>query len=136
MMKQYGLIKTIDGIKLSATAMTFILYKSYFGRDLLSDIVGFAGKFSKSPITSKTTEAEILANINMGEIEFDSEFLLNFIASLIATAQYPNKPDVADLILSIPPYWIADKDIIADLMDFLSLFISSKKVTARKGNGL
>ena len=50
-MKQYGLIKTIktdDGeeIKLCGNAFTFILYKSYFGKDLLNDIIGFAKKNS------------------------------------------------------------------------------------------
>jgi hypothetical protein len=42
----YGLVKTMrdgDGreIKLAGSALTFILYKSYFGRDLLNDIFPF-----------------------------------------------------------------------------------------------
>ena len=44
-----GLVKTMDDgnggqIKLVGNALTFILYKSYFGRDLLNDIVTFAKK--------------------------------------------------------------------------------------------
>ncbi|GHV02271.1 hypothetical protein FACS1894211_13390 [Clostridia bacterium] len=42
-----GLVKMMDDgnggkIKLVGNALTFILYKSYFGRDLLNDIVAFA----------------------------------------------------------------------------------------------
>ena len=63
----------------------------------------------------------------MQNYEFDSEFILNFIASLIATAQYPNKLEVGELIMSIPPYVITDKSIISELLDFFSLFIAQKK---------
>ena len=59
--------------------------------------------------------------------EFDSEFILNFIASLIATAQYPNKMEVGELIMSIPPYVLTDKATITELLDFFSLFIAQKK---------
>jgi hypothetical protein len=44
-----GLVKTMDDgsdgkIKLVGNAMTFILYKSYFRRDLLNDLVIFVQK--------------------------------------------------------------------------------------------
>ncbi|HKL93699.1 MAG TPA: hypothetical protein VJZ69_00255 [Clostridia bacterium] len=68
--------------------------------------------------------------------KFDTEFVLQFIASLIATAQCPQKPDVTDIIVSIPPYWLADNEIIAELMEFLSLFISSKKTIKSTGECL
>lgn len=146
-MKQYGLIKTLalsDGeeLKLCGNALTFILYKSYFGKDLLSDIISFAKKNSNKDTLNKLKEYNIesiedLEKLNdeeankvlstMEEYEFDSEFILNFIASLIATAQYPSKPDVGELIMSIPPYVITDKAIIGELLDFFSLFIAQKK---------
>lgn len=63
----------------------------------------------------------------MQNYEFDSEFILNFIASLIATAQYPNKMEVGELIMSIPPYVLTDKATITELLDFFSLFIAQKK---------
>ena len=146
-MKQYGLIKTIktnDGeeIKLCGNAMTFILYKSYFGRDLLNDIISFAKKNSNKETLEKLKKYSInsvedidkLDDGQMNEVistmesyEFDSEFILNFIASLIATAEYPNKPDVGELIMSIPPYIITDNSTITDLLDFFSLFIAQKK---------
>lgn len=146
-MKQYGLIKTIkteDGeeLKLCGNAFTFILYKSYFGRDLLNDIIAFAKKNSNKDTLTKLREYSIESVEDLEKLtdeetsdvfstiesyEFDSEFILNFIASLIATAEYPNKPDVGELIMSIPPYVVTDKTIISDLLDFFSLFIAQKK---------
>jgi hypothetical protein len=145
-----GLVKTLDGIKLVGNALTFILYKSYFGRDLLNDIVGFAKKSADAATVKKFNslniksvedvtglseeeQDEILAAV--GDYKFDSEFVLNFIAALIATAKYPLKPDVIDVILEIPPHWIADKTVITELMEFLALFITNKKKTASAGGG-
>ena len=151
----YGLVKTLDDgqggkIKLIGNALTFILYKSYFGRDLLNDIVAFA-KSSADAETIKrfnnlkvrtaddlaqlteTEQAQLLTAV--GEYKFDTEFVLNFIAALMATAQYPNKPVVTDLIIEIPPWWIADKAIISELMEFLSLFITDKKNKIQSNGG-
>jgi hypothetical protein len=143
----YGLVKTMDDgaggkIKLVGNAYTFILYKSYFGRDLLNDIVAFAKssasaeavkKFSGLNIKtvddlnalSEAKQAELFAGI--ADYKFDSEFVLNFIAALIATAKHPDKPDVIEILTAIPPWWIADNAVISELMEFLSLFISQKK---------
>ena len=145
--KVYGLVKTMDDgsggkIKLAGNALTFILYKSYFGRDLLNDIVVFAKnsadtgtvqKFNQLNIKtaedlsvlSDTQQAELLTAVS--DYKFDTEFVLQFIAALIATARYPEKPDVTDLIIQIPPWWIADKAVISELMEFLSLFITDKR---------
>jgi len=142
-----GLVKTMDDgnggqIKLVGNALTFILYKSYFGRDLLNDIVAFAKnstdagtvkKFSDLNIKEITdvamlTEAEQEELLEaVGDYKFDTEFVLNFIAALMATAQYPTKPDITDLIIEIPPHWIADKAVVSELMEFLALFITDKK---------
>lgn len=146
-MKQYGMIKTLkvsddEELKLCGNALTFILYKSYFGRDLLNDIIGFAKKNSNKDTLEKLKEYNIesvsdIEKLNdeqttdvlntMQNYEFDSEFILNFIASLIATAQYPNKMEVGELIMSIPPYVLTDKSTITELLDFFSLFIAQKK---------
>jgi len=142
--KMYGLVKTLkadDGreIKLVGNAMTFILYKSYFGRDLLSDIVAFA-KANATTEAIKGINVKTAEDINAldretrervinaaGEYKFDSEFVINFLAALIATARYPEKPDIVSIITEIPPYFITDGEIIAELTEFLSLFISQKK---------
>lgn len=146
-MKQYGLVKTIklnDGeeLKLCGNALTFILYKSYFGRDLLNDIISFAKKNSNKDTLEKLKQYKIesvddldkLDDAQTSEVlstmesyEFDSEFILNFVASLMATAQYPEKIDVGELIMSIPPYIITDNTTIVELLDFFSLFIAQKK---------
>ena len=114
-----------------------MLSHSYFTR-----VIGFAKKNSNKDTLEKLKEYnietiedlekledkeanEVLST--MEQYEFDCEFILNFIASLIATAQYPNKMDVGELIMSIPPYVITDKGIISELLDFFSLFIAQKK---------
>ncbi len=145
-MKQYGLVKTLkyenDEIKLCGNAFTFILYKSYFGRDLLNDIISFAKKNSNKATLDKLKEFKIKSVEDIDKLDddktmqvletmesydFDSEFILNFIASLMATAEYPQKLDVAELIMSIPPSIITDEKTIAELLDFFSLFIAQKK---------
>lgn len=146
-MKQYGLVKVIkindeDEIKLCGNAMTFILYKSYFGKDLLNDIIGFAKKNSSPQTLEKLKELKIekvddIESLSaeqtkqvletIDEYSFDSEFILNFLASLMATALYPEKVDIVDLIMSIPPYFVSDTKIINELLEFFSLFISQKK---------
>jgi hypothetical protein len=151
----YGLVKTLDDgqggkIKLVGNALTFILYKSYFGRDLLNDIVAFAKnsadtetvkrfnnlKVKTADDLSQLTESEQKELISaIGEYRFDTEFVLNFVAALMATAKYPNKVDVTDLIIEIPPWWIADKAIISELMEFLSLFITEKKNKPQSNGG-
>ena len=140
----YGLVKTLktdDGreIKLVGNALTFILYKSYFGRDLLSDIVAFA-KANANVESIKGYNVKTAEDINAldretrervinaaGEYKFDSEFIINFLSALIATARYPEKPDIVSIITEIPPYFITDGEIITELTEFLSLFISQKK---------
>ena len=153
----YGLVKTLDDgnggkIKLVGNALTFILYKSYFGRDLLNDIVAFAKKSADAATVKKfgemnikttddlsalteSEQAELLTAVS--DYTFDTEFILNFLAALMATAKYPAKPDVTDLIVEIPPWWIADKVIVSELMEFLSLFITDKnRKTQSNGGGL
>ena len=145
-MKQYGLAKKIqvggDELKLCGNALTFILYKSYFGKDLLNDIIAFAKKNSSKETLetlkkfniqsvddldklSEKETSEVLDTIS--SYQFDSEFILNFVASLIATAEYPNKPEIGELIMSIPPSIVTDNELISELLEFFSLFISQKK---------
>ena len=126
-MQKYGLVKTIgDGesaIKLAGNAYTFVIYKNYFGKDLLNDIIGFAKKNSGAVDIDPN-------NINLDNIDafdFDSEFILQLIASLMATAQYPVKPDIGELIMSIPPHYIMDMEVIGQVLEFLSLFVNQKK---------
>jgi len=126
-MSKYGLVKTLkdgeDEIKLVGNAMTFVLYKSYFGKDLLNDIVGFA----KANSGAVNLKAEDLTLNNLDDFNFDTEFILNLIAALMATAQYPVKPDIGELIMSIPPHFLTDAEILTDVLQFLSLFVAQKK---------
>jgi hypothetical protein len=149
----HGLVKTLDDgnggkLKLVGSAYTFIIYKNYFGRDLLNDIVSFAKKnatsdavrklaeFGSADVKSLTAEQQAAFIAATGEFKFDSEFILQFVAALITTARYPEKPDIVDVIMEIPPHWLADQGIVSELMEFLSLFISAKKggTAANSGN--
>jgi len=151
----HGLVKTMDDgsggqIKLVGNALTFILYKSYFGRDLLNDIIAFARNSADTSAVKKFSELNIrtaadIENLDDGardklfagitDYKFDTEFVLNFLAALMATARYPEKPDVTDLIIAIPPHWVADKAVISELMEFLSLFITDRKRKTGNGGG-
>jgi hypothetical protein len=146
----YGLVKTIDGVKLVGNAMSFILYKNYFGRDLLNDIVAFAkanansdtvkrlaafGVKDAGDLSSLTDEQQAELFAATDGYKFDSEFVLNFAAALIATARYPEKVDVTEIIMEIPPHWLADKEVVTELMEFLSLFIKGKKTPTKTGGG-
>ena len=126
-MSKYGLIKTLkvgeDEIKLAGNAFTFVLYKSYFGRDLLNDIIGFAKKNSGAV----NLNPDNISIDNIGDFDFDTEFILNLIAALMATAQYPTKPDIGELIMGIPPHFLMDTEVIQEILEFLSLFVNQKK---------
>ena len=137
---KYGLVKTLkDGdneIKLMGNAMTFVLYKSYFGRDLLNDIIEFAKKNSNKDMIDKALALGDVTKIqeqeavkileSMGDFHFDTEFILNFMAALIATAKYPERVDVAEVIMEIPPHFLVDTDIVSEVVEFLSLFVRNK----------
>jgi len=141
MMTKHGLVKVLkdgeDEIKLVGNALTFVLYKSYFGRDLLNDIVGFAKKNTNAEVMEKLLAMGDLEKIedekalalldSMADYSFDSEFILQFMAALMATAQYPNKPDVGELIMQIPPHFVVDRDVVQEVVEFLSLFIKQKQ---------
>ena len=94
----------------------------------------------------KNTNAEVMEKIlSIGDIEkleddkaqlllesmedysFDSEFILQFIAALMATAQYPIKPDVGELIMQIPPHFLVDREVVSEVIEFLSLFVKQKQ---------
>jgi hypothetical protein len=149
-MSKYGLVKVLkhgdDEIKLVGNAMTFILYKSYFGRDLLNDVVEFARKNSSKEWLAKLDDFKDLDIKNvaeeqatellgaMGDYQFDSEFILNFIACLIATAKYPEKLDIGNLIMKIPPHFIVDTEVVSEVLEFLTMFIGQKKEFSNNAN--
>jgi hypothetical protein len=150
----YGLVKTMDDgaggkIKLVGNALTFVLYKSYFGRDLLNDIVSFAKKSADAETVARLGQfkvrtaddvsalsAEQRTALLSADYKFDSEFVLNFIAALIATARYPEKADITEIITEIPPWWLADGETVSGLMEFLSLFIGHKGGNAAQSGSL
>lgn len=137
MQAKYGMVKTFhtsDGeeIKLVFNAMTFVIYMNYTGRDLMADFTKLAISQSQSVKTlrpglieqigsgdfSGITEEELaeVAKINTQDA---NQFLIDFIAALIATAVYPQRVDYCDVIYSIPIEMLYDKDFSAELLELL-----------------
>jgi len=139
-MQKYGYVKTLkDGdneIKLCGNARTLTLYKSYFGRDLFNDIVTFAKKNSTPGMLEKiqgmgniddiTEDQAMKLYETLDEFHFDTEFITNFIVSLMATAMYPTKMSPDELIDFIPPHFLTDQALISEVLEFLSLFVKQK----------
>ena len=146
-MKKYGFIKTlIDGdneIKLKANTNTIVLYKGYFkdpddnrkSADLLKDLMNYtkkAANYSQDANLGKLTEMEIteenaleLLNSVSDSFEFDTTFINQFIASLIANAM-PEPPSAREAMEYVPPHWATDPDIITELFEFFPIFMKPK----------
>lgn len=137
MQSKYGMVKTFhtsegDEIKLVFNAMTFVIYMNYTGRDLMNDFTKLAISQTQNVQTlrpglieevgrgdfSNVTEEEMsqLAKINTQE---SNQFLIDFIAALIATARYPQRIDYCDVIMCIPIEMLYDKDFSAELLELL-----------------
>lgn len=137
MQSKYGMVKTFhtsegDEIKLVFNAMTFVIYMNYTGRDLMNDFTKLAISQTQNVQTlrpglieevgrgdfSNVTEEEMsqLAKINTQE---SNQFLIDFIAALIATASYPQRIDYCDVIMCIPIEMLYDKDFSAELLELL-----------------
>lgn len=137
MQSKYGMVKTFhtsegDEIKLVFNAMTFVIYMNYTGRDLMNDFTKLAISQTQNVQTlrpglieevgrgdfSNVTEEEMsqLAKINTQE---SNQFLIDFIAALIATASYPQRVDYCDVIMCIPIEMLYDKDFSAELLELL-----------------
>ena len=98
----YGLVKTLDDgsggkIKLAGNALTFILYKSYFGRDLLNDIV----KFAKNSADAGAVQKFNSLNIRTAE---DLSGLSEVEQAEILSAVSGYKLDLADGLSSYSGY--------------------------------
>nr|DAG57228.1 MAG TPA: hypothetical protein [Bacteriophage sp.] len=137
MQSKYGMVKTFhtsegDEIKLVFNAMTFVIYMNYTGRDLMNDFTKLAISQTQNVQTlrpglieevgrgdfSNVTEEEMsqLAKMNTQE---SNQFLIDFIAALIATASYPQRIDYCDVIMCIPIEMLYDKDFSAELLELL-----------------
>lgn len=137
MQSKYGMVKTFhtsegDEIKLVFNAMTFVIYMNYTGRDLMNDFTKLAISQTQNVQTlrpglieevgrgdfSNVTEEEMsqLAKINTQE---SNQFLIDFIAALIATASYPQRIDYCDVIMCIPIEMLYDKDFSTELLELL-----------------
>lgn len=134
---KYGMVKRYvteegDEILFVFNAMTFVIYMNYTGRDLMSD-------FTKLVINQNTTvkqlRPELLSELESGDLSNVTEeeiaqlsalnsaetnqFMLDYIAALIATAKYPQRIDYCDAICQIPISMLYDKAFANELFELM-----------------
>lgn len=132
----------IDRIKLVFNVTTFIIYHGYTGHDLMADFNNLAlenmsnmekirpeikeqiksGTLDMASLTAE--DIKLLATLDNAQ---NNTFLLNFIASLIATARYPEKVDYIDIINEIPMEMLRDKDFANELRELMAFGLADKK---------
>jgi hypothetical protein len=134
-------IKMIGDKKLVANTLTYLKYKALFGRELYKDIIAYNQKiynnsklleeYASSPALQDENEFiklspdernEIFSKIN--GIEVDSDFIINFIAALIATGESPVVRSVDEITADIPLEWL-DKETseYAEIIELINCLI-------------
>ena len=144
-----GKLIKIDDIKMVFNVMTYIIYQNYTGRDLqadfqkmLADNMAIYDKVSaetKDKLNGGVLTSEDLANMPTEDLVTLMElsnpktnmFLVDFIASLIATAKYPKKVDYEEIIFEIPMQMLSDASFANELFELMTFGVpehSKKKV--------
>ena len=149
MLKKYGYYKTIeikdeetgetDVIKFKASAGLFPLYKSYFGTDLLNDIIVYAEKGTqltkiKAIDTKNMTTEELMdaaSRMSESKIDFDTTFLFNIVLAMRMNALADNdRIDVNEGAYdTIPPQILGDMNILQDLIGLILKYVQAQKKT-------
>lgn len=135
--------ENVRPIKLVYNVLTLANYMNFTGRDLMSDLTAvclkssslfqkidkskisdyFKGLIDKNDFSdidiSRLTPEDMteLSKINSSD---NTIFLINFIASLMATARYPEVVDFAELINEIPMAMLFDQKFTAELYELMA----------------
>lgn len=140
-----GKIVKTEYIKLVYNVMTYIIYQNYTGRDLQADFhklvvsnMDIVNSVSKE--TMEKLDKGLLNASNIDELpEEDVQalmkinnpdtnlFLIDFIASLIATAKYPTRVAYEDIIFEIPLEMLQDESFTNELLDLMKFGLPDKK---------
>lgn len=140
-----GKIVKTEYIKLVYNVMTYIIYQNYTGRDLQADfhklvvsnmdIVNSVSKETMEKLDKgllnasnidELPEEDVKALMKMSNPDTNL-FLVDFIASLIATAKYPTKIAYEDIIFQIPLEMLQDESFTNELLDLMKFGLPNKK---------
>ncbi len=140
-----GKIVKINNIKMVFNVMTYIIYQNYTGRDLQADfqkmiaehvaIYDSISEETKQKLNDKVLTAEDFATMPESDVQtlmkmsnpMTNLFLVDFIASLIATAKYPTKVNYEDIIYEIPMEMLTDESFANELFDFMRFGVPESK---------
>ena len=140
-----GKIVKTEYVKLVYNVMTYVIYQNYTGRDLQADFhkliasnIDIVNSVSKE--TREMLDKGLVNNSNIAELpEQDLQalmkisnpdtnlFLIDFIASLIATAKYPTRVAYEDIIFEIPLEMLQDESFTYELLDLMNFGLIDKK---------
>lgn len=140
-----GKIVKTEYVKLVYNVMTYVIYQNYTGRDLQADFhklvvsnMDIVNSVSKE--TMEKLDKGLLNASNIDELpEEDVQalmkinnpdtnlFLIDFIASLIATAKYPTRVAYEDIIFEIPLEMLQDESFTNELLDLMKFGLPDKK---------
>ena len=140
-----GKIVKTEYVKLVYNVMTYVIYQNYTGRDLQADFhkliannIDIVNSVSKE--TREMLDKGLVNNSNIAELpEQDLQalmkisnpdtnlFLIDFIASLIATAKYPTRVAYEDIIFEIPLEMLQDESFTNELLDLMKFGLPDKK---------
>lgn len=135
--------EVVKSIKLVYNVLTLANYMNYTGRDLMADLTetclksaGTLKQIDRSKISDylkKQIDDNDLSNVDftrltpedmteLSKVNSSSStmFLINFIASLMATARYPETVDFAELINEIPIEMLFDQKFVSELYEFMA----------------
>ena len=123
-----GETKVVSETKLVFNAMTFVIYKNYFGTDLMADrnklyfeqasnLHAVRPEIVKQIQETQTIDWEKVTPEDIEALSkldtFGSQqFIVQLIVAMMATARYPQKCDVNDLIMEMPESMLYDADFV------------------------
>lgn len=130
-------------LDLTFSAITFIIYKNYTGRELMQDFISAATSTDKEYAKKKSTidkvnnikekgldveltkeDIESLASMNYNDL---IEFYINVTAAMIATTEYPIKRDFAEIINELPLFLFTEETFVNELTQLLSFSLKKNK---------
>ena len=133
--------KVIDTIRFVFNPLTYVIYMNYTGKDLNADFTSLAlskknskalnsmseelkekvlnGGFKDVDVKS-LSECDIEALSEFASNSQNTEFLINYMASLMATACYPEKPSFEEIICRMPMELIYDNEFAEELFSLLA----------------
>lgn len=124
-------------LELVFTAQTYIIYKNYIGRDLMSDFYNTGRDSQQEYEKSYSTIQKVKGNTKklsnedikvLCELNFNNmrEFFQNLTVAMIATNEYPKIRSYQQICAELPDGLLDDKEFIEELWAILQFSIKKK----------